>query len=133
MKKKIALLAITILYLINMAICQSDKLFAHLSNDSVKFKILRVSLNFIGNGKVTSPQNLIKVAITSVDSKLLQKMKRSDWIKALSDPQTDWAANLLLYDMYKKDATTFIVTKNREEWIVSNMESDIEYWKKKLK
>ena len=113
-----------------MAICQSDKLFAHLSNDSVRLKILRVSPNFIDNGKVSTPKNLIKVTITSVDSKGLKKMKRSDWIKALNDPQTDWAANLLLYDMYRKDATTFIVTKKREEWVISNKESDIEYWKK---
>jgi hypothetical protein len=126
-------LAIVVLNFINVAIGQGGNMFAGVTDDSVKFEICRVGPNFIGSGKISRPQILIKVTSGKIDSKLLKKLKRSDWLKGLSDPRTDWAVNLLLYHIYEKDATSFLVIKSRAQWIRNNRASDIRYWTGRLK
>jgi hypothetical protein len=125
-------LAIVVLNFINVAIGQGGNMFAGVTDDSVKFEICRVGPNFIGSGKISRPQILIKVTSGKIDSKLL-RIKRRDWLKALNEAHTDWAVNLLLYELFEKDATSFVVIKTRDQWIGNNRASDIRYWRRRLK
>jgi len=130
---KTLLLLLGSLFLINEATCQVDDRLSRLSNDSIKYDIVRVSPKFIGINKVTAPQTLVGVNIKEDELTLLKKVKRHDWLTALNDPKRDWAANLVLYALYKKDATIFTVRKNREDWVGTAKSKDIDFWKKKLK
>ncbi|HKO82116.1 MAG TPA: hypothetical protein VJU78_17030 [Chitinophagaceae bacterium] len=108
-------------------------IFLSLNNNSIKFQVYRASLYVIGENKVTDPKFLITITKKSSDAKTLKSISREDWLAALNNPKCDWAANLLLYEMYKKDATTFEVVKTREQWLNGYKQTDIEFWQKELK
>lgn len=112
---------------------QSNKIFLRLNNSSIKFQVYRASLYVIGENKVTDPKFLITVTKKGSDAKTLKAISREDWLAALNNPKCDWAANLLLYEMYKKDATIFEVVKAREQWLNGYKQTDVEFWQKELK
>ena len=64
--------------------------------------------------------------------KKLKKVKINDWMVLLESKNTDWAANLYLYSLFKRDATQFEVVKTKEEWRNCCKEKDLEFWKKNL-
>jgi len=133
MIKRIVFFAILSLFLTNKVMCQVSTSSAHLNNDSIKFEIYRTSSKFVGTGKIIPSKTIIKVVITDTMRKEIKKWRYSDWIKLLSATQTDWAANLMLYDIYEKDATVFKVIKTRDDWEGSYKKKDIDFWKKRLK
>jgi len=112
---------------------QTNKIFLRLNNNSIKFQVYRASLYVIGENKVTDPKFLIVVTKKTSDVKKLKEISREDWLAALNNPKYDWAANLLLYEMYKKDATAFEVVKTREQWLDGHKKTDVEFWQNELK
>jgi len=53
------------------------------------------------------------------------------WLKHLCDENSDWASNLILYYLFDKDASKFIIYDRRKKWLKIKKE-DVEYWKKFL-
>ncbi|MDJ1495241.1 hypothetical protein QNI19_20040 [Cytophagaceae bacterium DM2B3-1] len=117
----------------NKAFCQTLDLLTRLCNDSIQYTVTRISPKYVGVDRLSSPKNIISVEIGDEDMKLLKSIKRDEWITALHDTKKDWAANLLLYTLYEKDATTFIIIKTREKWVNTYKEEDIKFWEKILK
>lgn len=75
------------------------------------------------------------VRINSISFDTLQKLRslsREQWLGLLDDENTDWAANLILYDIYSHAGLGFYRT-TREDWVVSRKEKDKAWWKKTLK
>ncbi len=55
-------------------------------------------------------------------------------MRLLNDSKTDWAANIILYSLYKRSAGVFrAAIKSREMWIDGYREKDIAYWQSFLK
>lgn len=58
--------------------------------------------------------------LSVIDDKFLLNM--------LQDGGTDWAANLVLYAKYKKDAQSFLIDETRKDWVLRKRSDDIDFW-----
>lgn len=80
-------------------------------------------------------QYIIRVELRKSQRDEVGKLKKNDWILILNNKNTDWAANLILYDICKRDATLIYSSawKSRSDWILLFKNDDITYWEKFLK
>jgi len=65
----------------------------------------------------------------------LRHLSKEEWMFLLSDKTTDWAANLVLYHLFKKEAFDFAYSniKDRTAWLIKKKyQDDILYWKEYL-
>ncbi len=112
---------------------QDSTCIIKLSNAKITFTLLRYGMDFTE----TTPPKAEVVIKTSVKStalwKQLKVLSPSQWQCLLDNPKTDWAANLILYQLYEKDAILYKKIKNRNDWLKTKKDEDIAYWKKKLK
>ena len=61
-------------------------------------------------------------------------IRKQEWIKLLNDTTQDWAVNLLLYDIYGRDAILYFANHpSADIWRILYKNKDIKYWKRKLK
>lgn len=72
----------------------------------------------------------VSITIDSANEKL-NALSDAFLLRKLSDTTTDWAANLILYSKYHKDAIP-LMHSDRETWIRIHKEEDVAYWKQKL-
>lgn len=72
------------------------------------------------------------VLLTEDEERIIRKLEKKQWIKLLENDSSDWAANIILYYLYDKDAALFISRDNRSLWLLGLKNKDIEYWKKHL-
>ena len=105
-----------------------------LSNESIRFEILKESLQLIDTNMISPAKYFIKVDLSAKQRKILMSLSKQDWLKLLQDSKSDWAANLALYDVYLRDAILFnTVLKDKEVWKLSAKEKDVSYWNLYLK
>jgi len=73
------------------------------------------------------------VPLSKEEEETIKKITPNTWIELLNDNKTDWAANLILYSLYDKDA--FILSKNddKETWDKYLKKEDLDFWNKELK
>ena len=62
----------------------------------------------------------------------VKNLTKDAWLKLLNDTTKDWAANLILHNIYEKNARRLLIFNNREKWIFSQKKEDTEYWTKNL-
>jgi hypothetical protein len=132
-KKMATLYAIFIYFATSSVLCQSSVNYSCLYNDSLKYNLFRPNLKLVDSNVVEISPTRVEVVLRNADRKKLENLKRSEWIKLLSDEKTDWAANIFLYDITKKDASTFEVVQNKEAWRKCCKANDLDFWKKTLK
>jgi len=128
LKILIGTFALSFIYLSSAA--QEKPLF---TNNTLKYGVLKTSLEIVDTNKIRVPRYYIKVQLSDSIRSEVKKLNHAEWMKLLLDRNTDWAANLCLYDLFEKDAVIvrlFIAT--RKEWVRCCKEEDIEYWKKNL-
>ena len=63
----------------------------------------------------------------------IKKISAERWLLLLNDNKSDYLSNLILYELYNKDATIFLQINNIEKWRKYMRKEDIEYWKLHLK
>jgi len=107
------------------------KELAWLQNDSIRFSILPVD-------RRDSIEKCF-VFIVCVDFKSYENVKIAEripplqWIELLNDENTDWAANLCLYNMRFRDAFFYLGDgiRTRKAWLKTNKyREDLDYWSK---
>lgn len=103
-----------------------------IKNKTIKFEVVRKSFEFIDTNNIVPAKYFIKVNSNSNQRKEIKTLTSEDWKKLLNDTHSDWAANLILYDMYERNAFFFII-KNKRKWRMFQMERDIQYWSEHLK
>lgn len=103
-------------------------------NDSITFAVLRKSSEFVDNKGYEPISYKLRVKITREQREICKQISNDEWLGLLQDENTDWAANLILYDLFEKDALTYLKTyKNRTVWIqLGQRDADIKYWKNRL-
>ncbi len=72
----------------------------------------------------------VEVNITEKQKFLLKRVTYNQWLSLLNDDKTDWAANILLYYMYNKDAIS--LADDKKTWLLYFKNKDIEYWRRFL-
>jgi hypothetical protein len=113
------------------------------SND---FK-LRDSLIFISNRKIkhtivlascdtcspiTTKGWRIVVEMTEKEEEVARKLKKKEWMALLNDSKKDWAANLILYYIFDKEAGLLYRHDKRKFWIGYLKQIDVKFWEEQL-
>ena len=75
----------------------------------------------------------VSVKLTPKQDSIIVRMKRREWLSLLNDETTDYAANILLYYIYNRDAIVLLYNRSIREWRAAMKEDDILYWEKRLK
>ena len=123
---------LTLLFFVLSTAHGQHKVF--IKNAKIKFNVFRTSFEFIDTIQVILPKYFIRVDLNGKQRKEVKTLTKDDWMNFLNDNRFDWAANLLLYDMYERDAFLFFGgIKNKERWRLSQKEADIQYWSQYLK
>jgi hypothetical protein len=77
---------------------------------------------------------MIQVELSETGKRQLKTLPKTVWITWLQNKSTDWAANLILYDLYQKDAFLYwSLIKKRSAWILAVKEDDLTHWSNTLK
>lgn len=107
----------------------SQKLNFPFKNKSIKYSILLVSHGM----PLTNNGYRIEIECTPSQRKLLKNIRADDWIILLDDSTTDWAANLALYEICGREASTYYSPiKTINDWLHLK-KTEVKYWKKYLK
>jgi hypothetical protein len=104
------------------------------NNKTIKFHVVRKSMELIDTNMIVPSKYFIRVELNNKQRSVIKNYTSADWMKLLNNVQSDWAANLILYEMHERDAFLFwSVVKNKERWRLSAKEEDIKYWNEHLK
>ena len=58
----------------------------------------------------------VRVKLTPKQDSIIVRMKRREWLSLLNDETTDYAANILLYYIYNRDAIVLLYNRSIREW-----------------
>ena len=73
------------------------------------------------------------VDLSEKEEEIVRRINKKAWLMLLKNPKTDWAANLILYDIFDKNALLFSFPKlTRKDWLVCLREQDLKFWKNRL-
>ena len=111
---------------------QIDSLKRYINNRNVQFRVWFISPQIDDTIVVVEPKFVVHVTMDDNVKSLVKYLKRDDWRLLLRDTTMDWATNLLLYELYKKDGHRFKGILNRDEWISVSAKEDEEFWMSKL-
>ena len=118
---------------VSKGICQEKYHF--ICNDSIKYRFGYVGMKVKEKNTFIPSKYIVKMVLSDTEKEKVFAIKKNVWLALLADSSTDWAANLLLYYMYKRDAIEYYtVVKSRDKWILINKkDEELKYWKKYLK
>ena len=120
------------LFFIKNAMAQQDSLLGTFKNDSFKFTIIRISPKFIDSNRIEPSITIVESSISKRDKEKIENLKYSDWFKLLTNEKTDWATNLYLYEIYRRDASIFENVKDIKSWRFCCKKEDLDFWRKTL-
>lgn len=126
----ISLLVITTTYSWGQKVSQR---LIGITNKSIKFRIIKTPTIILDSARVNLSQTLVDVVLSKSSEERVKKLKAEDWISLLSNSSTDWAANLCLYEIYKRDAVLLRADRGRGYWVNCCKEKDIVYWRSLFK
>ena len=131
--KKLTRFTFLLFFVCNSAFSQVDSLRAKIfNNDSIRFELRFYTVSATTQKKHPVSSHRIIVEMSTRLRQVLFEKDSLFWVTHLSDSTSDWATNLILYDLYKKDAMQFVYFKDRERWL-SIKNEEINYWKETLK
>ncbi len=103
-----------------------------LNNKNFSFTWYRTSMQIEDSGMVLA-RYVVVPKIRKGLFKRLSKLKKMEWMGLIKDSTTDWAANLFLYALYKKDASQLMdIPDPVHHWRICCKEVDQIYWDKNL-
>jgi hypothetical protein len=108
---------------------KTDILF--IQNDSIKYEVVLLACDTCV--PISSIGYRVRVKLSEKELGVAEKISYEDWINLLNNNKTDWAANLILYYLFDKDAFLLARSDNRELWIKNLKEDDLKYWRNNLK
>ena len=106
------------------------KNISFIENSKIKHEIVLLACDTCV--PITNIGYRVRVVLSENENEIIKKLNYENWMSLLSDNNSDWAANLILYNMYNKDAFLLARNDNRVLWITSFKQDDLKYWKKHL-
>ena len=127
------IISIIILFFIQINILFGQTKFKlnDLSKDSIEYNLLLKSSKG-ANGLLKNDGVFISIRFDTIEKQYLKSLKYGEWIRLLQNNQSDWAANLILYCLFEREAAIFNNGFKREDWVKTMKNEDIVYWKKFL-
>ena len=75
----------------------------------------------------------VRISLSAKEDSIIKLINKRQWLSMLNDKKTDFAANLLLYRLYARDAVVFLHIKDAADWRLSLKDDDLYYWRRTLK
>jgi hypothetical protein len=112
---------------------QNADVHKYIKNNAIRFDVINTAPDF-ENGIYYSGYVLVLNSLDSVGKLLIKDIKKDQWLSLLRNDESDWAANIILYSLYKKRAAIFwSAVKTRQDWIEKSRKDDLNYWESFLK
>jgi len=121
------------LFLISFYLEGNGQLKSIIDNKNIEYRIIKTPTILLDSNRVELSKTYISVVLTDSARSKLKCISYNEWMTLLFDKYTDWAANLCLHDVFKKDAPLYRLDMNREKWIDCCNLVDIKYWKVNLR
>lgn len=101
-----------------------------IKNKNISFEVYTYHMDFTEDERPKS-NKLIETNIKNhAVWDCIKTLTTDQWIYLLNKPESDWAANLILYQLYEREAILFsYIIRRREDWIGYRRDGDIAYWK----
>jgi hypothetical protein len=107
----------------------SEKIYS-INNKKIKYSIVLMSCDTCVPIRNIGYRVIVK--LKSSEIKTLKKLNKKTWMKLLQNKNSDFAANLLLYKIYSKDALLLSKNESIDEWREFLKKEDIDYWASNL-
>lgn len=104
--------------------------YSFINNNKIKYSIVLTSCDTCI--PITNIGYRVKVQLTKKEEIFVRKISSSTWDTLLNNINSDWAANLILYHIYDKDALLLSRNNNKELWTKYLKNDDISFWRQKL-
>lgn len=127
---KITFLILSFVLFTSIGKCQQNPVFDQINNDTIDWHVFHIAPTF-WDGRCWGPFYVIRIEKSPAMQTLINQMSAEEWIHALENPKTDWAANLLLYELFRKDALVYIHAE-KERWPIITKEVEVQFWRQKL-
>ncbi len=75
----------------------------------------------------------VRISLSAKEDSIIKLINKRQWLSMLNDKKTDFAANLLLYRLYEREAIVLLHYNNAPEWRQAMKENDLHYWQQTLK
>lgn len=97
-------------------------------NDYLKYVVTRVSDRDSVSGLIYTRGTFVITRLSESQREIVKKIDKNTWLVLLNNPNTDWAANLVLYELHQRYAGR-LVGLNRDKWLKNyGKEVDIDFW-----
>ena len=102
-----------------------------IDNRTIKYKIMKVACDTCA--PIRDIGYRVRISLSAREDSLIRHISKGQWFSMLSSKRTDFAANLLLYRLYERDALVLLYVKNTSDWRLSMKADDLHYWQQTLK
>ena len=102
-----------------------------IKNEELKFSIKKVACDTCF--PIRDIGYRVRVHLSSKQDSVIRNMSKVQWMLKLHDCNTDFAANILLYYLYDRDAFVLLYNSEIQDWRRAMKEDDIHYWEKVVK
>ena len=75
----------------------------------------------------------VQISLSAKEDSIIKHINKRQWLSMHNDKKTDFAANLLLYRLYEREAIVLLHYNNAPEWRQAMKENDLHYWQQTLK
>lgn len=128
--------SITVLFYLLAISCQlysqKSRAYQILDNKQFIYTWYQTSMQINDSGLVLA-RYVVVPKIRKGLIKKISRLKKAEWMELIKDSTTDWAANLYLYALYKKDASQLIdIPDPVQYWRSCCKKADQIYWDKIL-
>lgn len=102
-----------------------------INNRTIKYNILLVACDTCA--PIHDIGYRVIISLSAKEDSIIKHISKGQWLSMLNDKKTDFAANLLLYRLYEREAIVLLHYNNAPEWRQAMKENDLHYWQQTLK
>ena len=102
-----------------------------INNRTIKYNILLVACDTCA--PIHDIGYRVRISLSAKEDSIIKHISKRQWLSLLNDKKTDFAANLLLYQLYEREAIMFLQIKDASDWRLAMKDDDLYYWRRTLK
>ncbi len=102
-----------------------------INNKNIRYSIKKVACDSCF--PITDIGYRVRISLSQNQDRRIKEIGKKEWMRMLNNNNTDYAANVLLYYIYNRDAFVLLYNRNIQDWRAAMKDDDILYWKQTLK
>lgn len=107
---------------------QGTNTLSFIANSKIKYELVLVACDTCV--PIRNIGYRVNLVMTAKQKAIIEKINNKTWLELLENPTKDFAANIILYYLYKKDAIIFFEYKDIYDWKRARKQNDVKCWKK---